>query len=88
MKLSYKEKVKEPFILELSTDEMALIRYHLGEQVDNMKSKSINFKCQSEARKDKSIKKIWKSQERSTRDLIKVQTRLEDVIKQWLWPSQ
>ena len=92
MKLSYKQMVKEPFILELSTDELITIGFHLHEAEEKLENK-VRF-CESYIKlsKDKEEKKWkmkhWRSCLRNLKDLKKVITDLEDSKKTMLWPKQ
>jgi len=78
MKLTYKAKVKEPFILELSTDEIGLIRYHLFQSVEATESKA--RWCKAMANGSSESKRLWKIQLQVAKKLSKVISDMEMSI--------
>ena len=79
MKVSYKVKVKEPYILELSVDELIVMRFHLHEAMDTLRGTVCYHKSMSKY--DETHKKVWKAKSRELRDLEKFCKQLELEIK-------
>lgn len=73
--------VKEPFILELSTDEFIIISYHLHQAIEKLATDVAFFERFAKLSKDKEEKKWrtkhWKSQRRSLKEARKVSEDLE-----------
>lgn len=90
MKLSYKDMVKEPFILELNTDEIGTLRYYLKAAEEKLASDVLFNESYVKYAKDKEEKKWrtkhWKSSLRSLKDLKKVVNDLEHSVKTIVWP--
>lgn len=78
MKLSYQARVKEPFILSLSTEELGSFRFHLHEAVEKLNTKLNNFKALYKI--DERYGKVIKSTERDLRELRKVVNRFEKLV--------
>jgi hypothetical protein len=92
MKLTYTPMVKEPFVLELSMEELGSIRFHLSEAIEKPASKSLYFKTSAEISKDKGDKdaaysqKIYESSVRDLKEIQKIKDDLEHSIKTLKWP--
>ena len=84
MKLSYKERFKEPFILELSLEELGLIRYHLGEAIFNGRATVARFQELKPYVKDPDVAAIYEQSERDYNQLVEVGDTLERLVMSWI----
>lgn len=80
MKMSYKTRVREPYFLELSTDELGSIRYLLHEGVEKMRSRVLFFKSMGKTNSE--YRKFHKSSQRELVRMEKTLKKLETAIKE------
>lgn len=78
MKLSYQPRVKEPFILSLSTEELSAFRFYLHESVTQLTTKLQNFKALSKV--DETYDKFIPLTERDLNELKKTVERFEKLV--------
>lgn len=79
MKLSYKPRVKEPFVLDLSTEELGLIRFHLCQEIDTMTTRVTFYK--GYAKDDPKTKPVLKDALRTLKRLKKFSDHLEAAVQ-------
>lgn len=77
--MSYKPQVKESYTLELSSDELGVIRFLLHKAVEKQQSDVWNFRAMAKC--DKDAKPVWKSAERDLKIFRKTNETLETPIK-------